>query len=79
MTPPATASSCTLRASGNRLGIVSMVMAMACFGINDALAKQISQQVPTFQLIFRQIPDELIEQLKNWTYVHIANYVLRVM
>ncbi|MES2530107.1 MAG: DMT family transporter [Pseudomonadota bacterium] len=39
-------------ASGNRLGIVSMVMAMVCFGINDALAKQISQQVPTFQLIF---------------------------
>lgn len=51
MTSPAPAPD-LLHASGNRLGIVSMVVAMACFAVNDALSKQISQQVPTFQLIF---------------------------
>lgn len=52
MTSPAFAPSPLSRAHGNRIGILSMLMAMVCFGLNDALSKQVSQSVPTFQLIF---------------------------
>jgi drug/metabolite transporter (DMT)-like permease len=40
------------RARANRVGILAMVGAMACFIINDTLVKYASQSVPGAQLIF---------------------------
>jgi len=39
-------------AHANRLGILAMVGAMACFVVNDALVKYASQTMPATQLIF---------------------------
>jgi drug/metabolite transporter (DMT)-like permease len=40
------------RARANRVGIVAMVAAMACFIVNDTLVKYVSQTLPAAQLIF---------------------------
>ena len=41
-----------LRSHANRLGILAMIGAMACFVVNDALIKYASQNMPAAQLIF---------------------------
>jgi len=40
------------RAHANHVGIVAMVVAMACFIVNDTLVKYVSQNLPAAQLIF---------------------------
>src|SRR5207249_10787334 len=40
------------RAHANRVGILAMVAAMACFIVNDTLVKYVSQNLPAAQLIF---------------------------
>lgn len=40
------------RTRANRLGILTMIGAMACFIVNDALVKYVSQSLPAGQLIF---------------------------
>lgn len=49
---PATAGDHASRAHANRVGVVAMVGAMACFVVNDALVKYASQTLPAAQLIF---------------------------
>ncbi|HSC98960.1 MAG TPA: DMT family transporter [Casimicrobiaceae bacterium] len=48
---PAAADDAT-RAHANRVGILPMVAAMACFIINDTLVKYVSQTAPAAELIF---------------------------
>src|ERR1700704_5473185 len=40
------------RARANRVGIVAIVAAMACFIVNDTLVKYVRQTLPAAQLIF---------------------------
>jgi drug/metabolite transporter (DMT)-like permease len=49
---PAAADAHAAHARANRLGILAMVGAMACFVINDALIKYASETLPAAQLIF---------------------------
>jgi len=39
-------------ARANRLGILGMVAAMACFIVNDTMVKYASESLPAAQLIF---------------------------
>ena len=39
-------------ARANRIGVLSMIGAMACFIVNDGLVKYVSQTLPAAQLIF---------------------------
>lgn len=48
----AVASEHALQGHANRLGILAMIGAMACFVVNDALVKHASQTLPAAQLIF---------------------------
>jgi len=47
-----TADAHTAQARANRLGVLAMIGAMACFVVNDALVKYASQSMPATQLIF---------------------------
>lgn len=50
--PAAVADAHALHVHANRLGILAMIGAMACFIVNDALVKYASQTMPAAQLIF---------------------------
>jgi len=52
MTPPTVESLQASVVKANRLGAMAMVGAMACFIVNDALVKYVSQTMPASQLIF---------------------------
>ena len=47
-----TADAHAAQARANRLGVLAMIGAMACFVVNDALVKYASQSMPATQLIF---------------------------
>lgn len=50
--PAAVADTHAEQVHANRLGILAMIGAMACFMVNDALVKYASQTMPAAQLIF---------------------------
>jgi drug/metabolite transporter (DMT)-like permease len=50
--PPASLLNHASSVRANRLGVLSMIGAMACFIVNDGLVKYVSQTLPAAQLIF---------------------------
>jgi drug/metabolite transporter (DMT)-like permease len=50
--PAAVADAHAVQVHANRLGILAMIGAMACFMVNDTLVKYASQTMPAAQLIF---------------------------